>query len=74
MSGVFYSSPTNSTLFTRCCRVAINHDQQKCPSCRKDVYPFYEGMTDTERNRAAGGYYNHNTNLARHSSARRGGY
>lgn len=47
-------------------------DQQKCPRCKKDVYPFYEGMPDSERSQAAGGYYNHNTRMARDSAARRG--
>jgi hypothetical protein len=65
MSGVFYDNPNNSTFFTTCCRTAICDDQQKCPSCRRDVYPFYEGMTDKERKQAAGGYYNHNTRMAR---------
>lgn len=72
MSGVFYNSATNSTFFTTCCQLAINNDQQNCPGCRKDVYPFYEGMTDKERAEAAGGYYNHNTQRARSSMARRG--
>lgn len=71
MSGVFYSNPTNSTLFTSCCLLAICDDQQKCPGCKKDVYPFYEGMTDKERDEAAGGYYNHKTRMARSSMASR---
>jgi len=71
MSGVHYDSPTNSTFFTTCCQVAICNDQQKCPSCHKDVYPFHERMTDSERAEAAGGYYNHNTNMARSSMAGR---
>ena len=65
MAGVFYCSPTNSTFFTACCEVAICDDQQKCPSCRADVYPFYNGMPDAERAEAARGYYNHNTRMAR---------
>lgn len=72
MPSVYYSSQTNSTFFTTCCRVAICDHQQKCPNCKKDVYPFYEGMTDKERDEAEGGYYHHNTHLARMSAAKRG--
>lgn len=32
-SGVYFSSETNSTFFTNCCRVAICDDQVKCPAC-----------------------------------------
>lgn len=71
MSGVSYAGPTNSTLFTNCCQLAILDNQQKCPGCKQDVHPFYEGMSDDERERAAGGYYNHNTSTARHAQARR---
>lgn len=39
MIRVFLSSPTNSQMFTDCCRVAINHDQAHCPRCREEVYP-----------------------------------
>lgn len=70
MPSVFYCSPRNSTLFTTCCEVAILDYQQKCPRCQLDVYPFSETMTDKERREAAGGYYNHNTQLARHSAAK----
>lgn len=69
MIGVFYSSATNSTLFTSCCEVAICDDQQECPRCQQDVYPFSADMTDKERQEAASGYYNHNTRLARHRRA-----
>lgn len=72
MPSVFYGSPTNSTFFTTCCEVAINDDQEKCPVCRKDVYPFHEGMTDRERKEAGGGYWHHNTRMARMSAARNG--
>ena len=71
MSSVFHCSPTNSTHFTTCCEVAICDDQQKCPRCRKDVYPFYEGMAEKDRQVAAGGYYNHNTRRARDIAIRR---
>ena len=70
MSSVRYSGPTNSTFFTTCCGTAICDEQQKCPRCKADVYPFHERMTDKERAGAAGGYYNHNTRMARMSRAR----
>lgn len=38
-----------SKVFTTCCKTAICDDQQKCPSCGNDVYPFNERMTDKER-------------------------
>ena len=65
MADVYLCSPTNSTMFTTCCRVAICDDQQKCPRCKKYVYPFSEGMSDDDRAEAAGGYHNHNTRMAR---------
>lgn len=71
MPTVYFCSPTNSTYFTTCCNTAICDEQQKCPRCKSDVYPFYEGMTDRERNEAAGGYYNHNTRMARWNAAKR---
>lgn len=71
MPSVRYCSPYNSTFFTTCCDVAILDYQQRCPGCQKDVYPFHEGMTDTERDQAAGGYYNHNTHMSRTSEAKR---
>lgn len=74
MASVFYYSRTNSTFFTTCCQVAICDDQQRCPACKEDVYPFYKGMTDKERDQAAGGYHNHNTQMARSSQARARGY
>lgn len=74
MPSVFHCSPMNSTHFTTCCKVAICDAQQKCPQCRKDVYPFYEGMDQRDRDQAAGGYYNHNTRMARDSAARRRGH
>jgi len=39
MPGVFFSSQTNSTFFTTCCRVAICDDQAQCPVCKADVLP-----------------------------------
>lgn len=72
MPGVFHDNPYNSTFFTTCCKVAICDDQEKCPVCRKDVYPFHEGMTERERREAGGGYCNHNVNMARWRQAYRG--
>ncbi len=57
MSGVFLSSATNSTMFTQCCSVAICNDESKCPSCREDVYPFYDGMSDEDRAELSLGAY-----------------
>lgn len=71
MPSVFYDNPFNSTFFTTCCKVAICDNQQRCPRCGKDVYPFFEGMSDKERDKAAGGYYNHNTHMARMGAAKR---
>lgn len=65
MPSVFHCSPTDDTNVTTCCHVAIVDSQQKCPECRQDVYPFYEGMSEEDRDQAAGGYYNHNTTMAR---------
>ncbi len=39
VTGVRYSSPTNSTLFTNCCGVAVCDDQNRCPVCDAEVYP-----------------------------------
>ena len=39
MISVFLCSPTNSTMFTRCCQVAICDDQANCPRCGQEVYP-----------------------------------
>lgn len=33
MPSVFLDSPTNSTMFTTCCRCAICDDQSCCPKC-----------------------------------------
>lgn len=40
MSTVQLCGPTNSTMFTTCCNVAILDHQGKCPQCREDVVPF----------------------------------
>ena len=49
MIGVFLCSPTNSTMFTKCCRVAICDDQVQCPRCKKEVFP---GKDTTNHQRA----------------------
>lgn len=49
MIRVYLSSSTNSTMFTRCCDVAICDHQANCPACKKEVYPGADG-TDHQRN------------------------
>ena len=39
MPSVYLSSPTNSTLFTTCCNVAILGTEPNCPRCRQEVQP-----------------------------------
>lgn len=39
MATVFLDSPTNSTLFTTCCEVAVCDDQRLCPRCQQAVEP-----------------------------------
>lgn len=39
MSTVYLCSPTNSTMFTTCCNVAICDDQSRCPNCKLEVIP-----------------------------------
>jgi hypothetical protein len=39
MATVFLDSPTNSTLFTTCCEVAILDSEPNCPRCGQKVYP-----------------------------------
>jgi len=39
MSTVYLCSPTNSTMFTTCCEVAICDDEGSCPKCKEDVTP-----------------------------------
>jgi len=63
MAGVRFSSHTNSTLFTTCCKVAICDDQSKCPVCGEAVpysprerwnmamYAFY-GVEEVQKMRA----------------------
>ena len=36
---VFLDSPTNSTMFTTCCEVAINDGQEHCPQCHLEITP-----------------------------------
>jgi len=37
-ASVYLCSPTNSTIFTRCCDTAILSHEKKCPSCDGLVY------------------------------------
>ena len=37
--GVYLDGPTNSTMFTTCCEVAICDHQDHCPKCGKEVFP-----------------------------------
>lgn len=39
MATVYLDSPTNSTMFTTCCNVAICDDQACCPQCGQGVEP-----------------------------------
>ena len=39
MPTVFLCSPTNSTMFTTCCEVAICDDQANCPRCNAEITP-----------------------------------
>ena len=39
MATVFLSGPTNSTMFTTCCSVAICRDEERCPGCGERVLP-----------------------------------
>jgi len=36
----FLCSHTNSTTFTRCCRVAVTRDGERCPRCEREVLPY----------------------------------
>lgn len=65
MSDVYLCSPTNSQMFTTCCETAICSDEQKCPRCGIDVYPFFEGMSDKDRDEYSGGYWHSNTDRMR---------
>ena len=53
--GVFLCSPTNSTMFTTCCRVAICDDQGYCPECKEPVIGF-DAETEHERGRRRWSY------------------
>ena len=39
MPSVRLCSPTNSTMFTTCCGIAIRDDQELCPECRAEITP-----------------------------------
>lgn len=45
-STVYLCSPTNSTMFTTCCHVAICDDERRCPVCDEEVHPV--GKTSHE--------------------------
>lgn len=49
MTYVHIDSPTNSTIFTNCCRVAITDRETHCPACEQEVMP---GADSTEQQRA----------------------
>lgn len=62
MASVFLCSPTNSTMFTTCCEVAICDDQTKCPVCRQSVEPTgarNRWLYAYGRIKRGGGYGNH---------------
>lgn len=44
MATVYLASPTNNTMFTTCCEVAILDHQTRCPHCGQDVIPH--GLRD----------------------------
>ena len=51
MNGVHLSGPTNSTMFTDCCGVAITDNEGRCPLCGEEVFPgdeatHFERRTD----------------------------
>ena len=37
MANVFLCSPTNSTMFTTCCEVAILDSEKDCPRCKEEI-------------------------------------
>ena len=39
MPTVYLCSPTNSTMFTSCCDVAITDSEAHCPRCRSEIEP-----------------------------------
>lgn len=39
MPTVYLCSPTNSTMFTTCCDVAISAAEANCPSCKEEITP-----------------------------------
>ena len=48
--GVRLSGPTNSTIFTNCCGVAICDYEPDCPKCKQEVAGG-RGQTEQERRR-----------------------
>ena len=56
MSTVRFSGPTNSTMFTTCCGVAVCDDQANCPDCGEEVIPrSSRGRWDEAMRTQAGG-------------------
>jgi len=47
--GVFHANEFNSTFFTRCCEVAICNDQDKYPSCGKQVIPAHQRWSNATK-------------------------
>lgn len=43
MSSVYLDGPSNSTMFTTCCDVAITDREQRCPRCGQEVEPVGHG-------------------------------
>jgi len=39
MPSVYLCSPTNSTMFTTCCSVAICDNEENCPRCKEKIEP-----------------------------------
>jgi hypothetical protein len=39
MPTVMLSNPTNSTMFTSCCSMALTEQQTACPSCGQRIEP-----------------------------------
>lgn len=51
MNTVYLANGHNSTIFTRCCEVAILDTQTDCPSCGEEVYPGNDATSPHQRGR-----------------------
>jgi hypothetical protein len=51
MNSIYLSNGHNSTIFAKCCDVAILDSQPECPSCNVEVYPGYDIESAHERGR-----------------------